>query len=201
MARRKRSCSIWFSDGSSTDRGERATGPSAGASDVLDAASSQRGLRSGTVEVSVRKDKTSIVGDIAISGCANTRIVRRTYSGSWRHGYDASEQSMACSCDCLTRPWARVKEILLANNVPDVRQSPMLRPRERKRPDRMDRGVLFCGEVQRGSLTMTYFRTKRIALSSALERFTDLFGMGRGGSTPLWSSDIGGCGGQRAAGG
>ena len=48
---------------------------------------------------------------------------------------------------------------------------------------------------------MTYFRTKRIALSSALERFTDLFGMGRGGSTPLWSSDIGGCGGQRAAGG
>ena len=38
---------------------------------------------------------------------------------------------------------------------------------------------------------MTYFRAKKIALSSALERFTVLFGMGRGGSTPLWSSDIG----------
>ena len=38
---------------------------------------------------------------------------------------------------------------------------------------------------------MTYFHAKKIALSSALERFTDLFGMGRGGSTPLWSSDIG----------
>ena len=38
---------------------------------------------------------------------------------------------------------------------------------------------------------MTYFHAKKIALSSALERFTVLFGMGRGGSTPLWSSDIG----------
>ena len=44
---------------------------------------------------------------------------------------------------------------------------------------------------------MTYFRTKKIALSSALERFTVLFGMGRGGSTPLWSSDIGRLHGSR----
>ena len=69
--------------------------------------------------------------------------------------------------------------------------------RKRKRPDRYDRGVLFLRVSCRGgSLTMTYFHAKKIALSSALERFTDLFGMGRGGSTPLWSSDIGGMAGS-----
>ena len=65
---------------------------------------------------------------------------------------------------------------------------------ETKTPRSDDRGV----EVRRldeapveGSLTMTYFHAKKIALSSSLERFTVLFGLGRGGSTPLWSSDIG----------
>jgi hypothetical protein len=38
------------------------------------------------------------------------------------------------------------------------------------------------------SLTMSYFHGKYIPLSSALRRFTVLFGMGRGGSTSLWSS-------------
>ena len=38
------------------------------------------------------------------------------------------------------------------------------------------------------SLTMSYFRGKYIPLSSALSRFTVLFGMGRSGSNSLWSS-------------
>ena len=38
---------------------------------------------------------------------------------------------------------------------------------------------------------MTYFR-KRIAYYHGAERFTVLFGMGRGGSTLLWSSDVNG---------
>ena len=40
-----------------------------------------------------------------------------------------------------------------------------------------------------GSLTMTYFRAVYPALSSALRRFTVLFGMGRRGSNALWSSE------------
>jgi hypothetical protein len=39
-------------------------------------------------------------------------------------------------------------------------------------------------------LTMSYFRTEYTVLSSALRRFTALFGMGRGGTTSLWSSDV-----------
>ena len=35
---------------------------------------------------------------------------------------------------------------------------------------------------------MSYFRGKYIPLSSALSRFTVLFGMGRSGSNSLWSS-------------
>ncbi len=35
---------------------------------------------------------------------------------------------------------------------------------------------------------MSYFHGKYIPLSSALRRFTVLFGMGRGGTTSLWSS-------------
>jgi hypothetical protein len=35
---------------------------------------------------------------------------------------------------------------------------------------------------------MSYFRWKYIQLSSALNRFTVLFGMGRSGSNSLWSS-------------
>lgn len=38
---------------------------------------------------------------------------------------------------------------------------------------------------------MTYFRMVYPTLSLALRRFTVLFGMGRGGSTSLLSSDIG----------
>ena len=38
------------------------------------------------------------------------------------------------------------------------------------------------------SLTMSYFHGKYIPLSSALRRFTVLFGMGRSGTTSLWSS-------------
>ena len=37
---------------------------------------------------------------------------------------------------------------------------------------------------------MTYFRAVYLALSSALPRFTVLFGMGRGGSRALWAPDI-----------
>ena len=37
---------------------------------------------------------------------------------------------------------------------------------------------------------MSYFRTEYTALSSALRRFTALFGMGRGGTTSLCSSDV-----------
>jgi hypothetical protein len=40
-----------------------------------------------------------------------------------------------------------------------------------------------------GSLTMTYFRMQRSTLSSARLRFTALFGMGRGGTRVLWSSE------------
>ena len=41
-----------------------------------------------------------------------------------------------------------------------------------------------------GSLAVSYFHTANAALSSALRRFTVLFGMGRGGSGGLWSSGI-----------
>ena len=37
---------------------------------------------------------------------------------------------------------------------------------------------------------MTYFRAVYPALSSARRRFTVLFGMGRGGASGLWSSDV-----------
>ena len=37
-----------------------------------------------------------------------------------------------------------------------------------------------------GRLAVTYFRAIYLALSSALKRFTVLFGMGRRGSTSLW---------------
>ena len=45
---------------------------------------------------------------------------------------------------------------------------------------RSDRGFSF------GSLAVSYFRTVYLALSSALRRFTVLFGMGRRGTTSLW---------------
>ena len=38
-----------------------------------------------------------------------------------------------------------------------------------------------------GSRAMSYFHWKYNQLSSALRRFTVLFGMGRSGTTPLWS--------------
>ena len=41
-----------------------------------------------------------------------------------------------------------------------------------------------------GCLTMTYFHERDCSLSSARPRFTVLFGMGRGGSRALCSSDI-----------
>ena len=49
------------------------------------------------------------------------------------------------------------------------------------------RGIAAPGRWY-ASLTMSYFRGKYIPLSSALSRFTVLFGMGRGGSNSLWSS-------------
>ena len=42
----------------------------------------------------------------------------------------------------------------------------------------------------KGSLALTYFRAAYLALSSALPRFTVLFGMGRRGSRALWAPDI-----------
>ena len=47
---------------------------------------------------------------------------------------------------------------------------------------------LRAGAFLRASLTMSYFHGKYIPLSSALRRFTVLFGMGRSGTTSLWSS-------------
>ena len=46
------------------------------------------------------------------------------------------------------------------------------------------------GFLVRGSLALTYFRAVYLALSSALPRFTVLFGMGRSGSRALWAPDI-----------
>ena len=46
------------------------------------------------------------------------------------------------------------------------------------------------GFLVRGSLALTYFRAVYLALSSALPRFTVLFGMGRRGSRALWAPDI-----------
>ena len=40
-------------------------------------------------------------------------------------------------------------------------------------------------EGSMGSLAVSYFRTVYLALSSALRRFTVLFGMGRSGTTSL----------------
>ena len=48
-----------------------------------------------------------------------------------------------------------------------------------------------------GCLTMTYFHGRESPLSSALSRFTVLFGMGRGGANSLWSSGMACC--RRAA--
>ena len=45
----------------------------------------------------------------------------------------------------------------------------------------------------KGSLALTYFRAVYLALSSALLRFTVLFGMGRRGSRALWAPDIACC--------
>jgi len=44
------------------------------------------------------------------------------------------------------------------------------------------------GVFMLASLTMSYFHGKYIPLSSAQRRFTVLFGMGRSGTTSLWSS-------------
>ena len=41
-----------------------------------------------------------------------------------------------------------------------------------------------------GRLAVSYFHTANAALSSALRRFTVLFGMGRRGTTSLWPPDI-----------
>ena len=46
------------------------------------------------------------------------------------------------------------------------------------------------GPFRFGSLALTYFRAVYLALSSALPRFTVLFGMGRSGSRALWAPDI-----------
>ena len=54
---------------------------------------------------------------------------------------------------------------------------------QRKTPRRCCTGAFYVA-----SLTMSYFRGKYIPLSSALSRFTVLFGMGRSGSNSLWSS-------------
>ena len=55
-----------------------------------------------------------------------------------------------------------------------------------KTPISFETGVL--GMV---SLTMSYFHWKYNQLSSAIRCFTVLFGMGRGGTTSLWSSGKG----------
>ena len=49
------------------------------------------------------------------------------------------------------------------------------------------------GGFEKGSLTMSYFHWKYNQLSSALKRFTVLFGMGRSGTTSVWSSGKGFC--------
>ena len=79
----------------------------------------------------------------------------------------------------------------------------------RKPRDRLARLVTLCSRVKQiicegvykdkgpsrktgpivGTLTMTYFHAVYPALSSALRRFTVLFGMGRRGSNALWSSE------------
>ena len=48
----------------------------------------------------------------------------------------------------------------------------------------------WMGFFPDGSLALTYFRAVYLALSSALPRFTVLFGMGRSGSRALWAPDI-----------
>ena len=53
-----------------------------------------------------------------------------------------------------------------------------------KKPRHVGLGFLRCS-----TLTMTYFHAVYPALSSALRRFTVLFGMGRRGSNALWSSE------------
>src|SRR5215831_18036020 len=57
--------------------------------------------------------------------------------------------------------------------------------RKNKKPGREARAFRFCR-----SLALTYFRAIYLALSSALPRFTVLFGMGRRGSRALWAPDI-----------
>src|SRR5262245_16361215 len=59
------------------------------------------------------------------------------------------------------------------------------RRHKNKTPTRVLGGGLFCG-----CLTMSYFRMEYTTLSSAQRRFTALFGMGRGGTTSLCSSDV-----------
>ena len=56
-------------------------------------------------------------------------------------------------------------------------------------PFKKARARAVAGSGGWGSLTMTYFRAVYPALSSALRRFTVLFGMGRRGTNALWSSE------------
>src|SRR5260221_14790580 len=58
---------------------------------------------------------------------------------------------------------------------------------QKQKTPRLFRGRGF---LLKGSLALTYFRAVYLALSSALPRFTVLFGMGRRGSRALWAPDI-----------
>jgi hypothetical protein len=58
-------------------------------------------------------------------------------------------------------------------------------------PERQNPGILRCRGSALGSLTMSYFHWKYNQLSSAIRRFTVLFGMGRSGTVSLWSSGKG----------
>ena len=84
----------------------------------------------------------------------------------------------------MLRATARMKECRLVV-VPKVGHLHRHTYRNEKARPHRGRALPF-----HGCLTMSYFRTEYTVLSSALRRFTTLFGMGRGGATSLLSSDV-----------
>src|SRR5437773_10693963 len=86
---------------------------------------------------------------------------------------------------CLITPLFRPHTGGVAGSIPaPPTTSASGAPGKGKKPIRLD------GPFSDGSLALTYFRAVYLALSSALPRFTVLFGMGRSGSRALWAPDI-----------
>ena len=85
-----------------------------------------------------------------------------------------------CRGICSGRPGAFAWRARRARVLTSASRTRIKDPNKNPLPDKPIGGFHF------GSLAVSYFRTVYLALSSALRRFTVLFGMGRRGTTSLW---------------